>query len=415
MVKQVTSTEIIEILKKTSRDYLATSEGLEHSKKLAENREKNFYNVKKTRYLASEKTIVYEHKKKTEFSFRQVQCAWLVKFLLKIRDPDLRQTIIDSSDFSETTKDDLQELYGTGMTATDWDDYQATLLSDKEKAKLRKSQKRLTDLCLANKFDLFFTLTFNPKIVDSFDYDSVKKALMRFLESMRKKYGKFDYIFVMELHESGRAHCHGLTYKLDLSFTPKLNNKGEAIIANGHEVFDCTEWSSKYGYGEYSKIENLESASRYISKYITKDMFQLAPGKNRYLCSQGLNRPVTEYSEVDLTTFSDSTPPVMVVQDWDDQKRQAYDKIKIYVKKHDLETGEILESEESTQTKYVGTSVIKSLIQQTINNQDKIKQTPTNKPKVDDQQHVKSMKKRLSPASTATGQPLPSVDQKSTL
>lgn len=35
--------------------------------------------------------------------------------------------------------------------------------------------------------------------------------------------------------------------------------------------------------------------------------------------------------------------------------------------------------------------------------------------KVDGVQHVKSMKKRLSPTSTATGQPLPSVDQKSTL
>lgn len=377
VMKQVTEDAITEILRITSLYYQSTSEGIAYQQEIVRKREQNYYNVKKTRYLASEKKITYEHKQKKDFSFRQVQCAWLVRFLLKIRESTLRDNIIESSDFSKNTKDDLQSMYGYEMSEEDWDKYQEVLLNEKEKAKLKKSQKRLADLCLANKFDLFFTLTFNPEIVDSFDYDSVKKALKKFLESMRKKYGKFDYVFVMELHKSGRAHCHGLTYNLPLSFIPKLNNKGDPVIENGHEVFNCTEWSSKYDFGEYSKIGNLESASRYISKYVTKDMFQLAPEKNRYLCSQGLNRPITEYREIDLTTFPEEDKPIMIVQDWDSIKNKAYDKIKVYIKKHDLETGEILEPEDSTQTKFVGTPQIKTLVQQIVDKQKSSALTPT--------------------------------------
>lgn len=372
MANRVTQDDIDKILEMTSIYYQSSSEGKAYRRKMEQKYKDNFFNLKKIHYLLSEKIIVYENKKKEEFSFRQKQCAWLVKFLLKIRDSKLRQDIIRWSDFSPETKENLSELYGKGMTEKDWEEYHQELINHREKAKLRKSQKRLTDLCLSNEFDLFFTLTFNPDIIDSFDYDSVKQALTKFLESMRKKHGRFDYIFVIELHRSGRAHCHGLTNKLSLSFTPKLNKKNQPIIENNHDVFDCVEWSSKYGFGEYSRIDNLESASHYISKYVTKDMFQLAPGKKRYLCSQGLNRPNIEYDEINLDDNPINDKPVMIVQDWDKDRHTAYDKIKIYSKKIFSEHHDEILTEQHKETKIVATpplqGIIKKIIETTTQN-----------------------------------------------
>ncbi|XHB95853.1 hypothetical protein AAFF39_03320 [Lactococcus garvieae] len=98
-----------------------------------------------------------------------------MKFILTIRDQKLRISIIRRSDFGAETKEMLQDTYGSGMDEEAWDDYNRQNELEKIAATVKRSQKRLQGLCMANKFDLFFTLTFNPKIVDSRDYEAVKK------------------------------------------------------------------------------------------------------------------------------------------------------------------------------------------------------------------------------------------------
>ncbi|XHB95852.1 hypothetical protein AAFF39_03315 [Lactococcus garvieae] len=97
-----------------------------------------------------------------------------------------------------------------------------------------------------------------------------------------------------------------------------MNKRQEPVFEQNHAVYDCVEWSSKFGFGEYSKIENLEATSHYVSKYVSKEMFQLAPNKNRYLRSKGLKKPQVEYEHVDLSEGDViESEPELVIHDWD--------------------------------------------------------------------------------------------------
>ncbi|HEO7283809.1 TPA: hypothetical protein VBE53_001886, partial [Streptococcus agalactiae] len=76
----------------------------------------------------------------------------------------------------------------------------------------QKIQRRIRYYCECNDFDLFWTLTFDDEKVNAKDYEYAKKKLRAWLKYQREKYGKFDYIFIPELHKNGRIHFHGITF-----------------------------------------------------------------------------------------------------------------------------------------------------------------------------------------------------------
>lgn len=43
------------------------------------------------------------------------------------------------------------------------------------------------------------------------------------------------------------------------------------------------------GFQNYSTIRNYKACSKYVLKYITKDMAEIGKGKHLYFCSKGLN------------------------------------------------------------------------------------------------------------------------------
>lgn len=68
-------------------------------------------------------------------------------------------------------------------------------------------------------------------------------------------------------------------------------------IAHGHKLYNWPAYAKAFGYISISKIINAESVSRYITKYITKDLVSTRIGLNEHLyyCSQGLKRAETIY------------------------------------------------------------------------------------------------------------------------
>ena len=63
-------------------------------------------------------------------------------------------------------------------------------------------------------------------------------------------------------------------------------------IAHGHKIYSWPAYAKTFGYISISKIINAESVSKYITKYITKDLMRTRIGLNEHLyyCSQGLKR-----------------------------------------------------------------------------------------------------------------------------
>ena len=56
--------------------------------------------------------------------------------------------------------------------------------------------------------------------------------------------------------------------------------------------YNWMSWHYKFGFTSLEKIRSLESVSKYITKYITKDLV-IEFNQQRYLVSKGLKKPET--------------------------------------------------------------------------------------------------------------------------
>lgn len=182
----------------------------------------------------------------------------------------------------------------------------APLLPDKtsrdyqKKKNLYRAKCNIVDLIYHNSlikpWEYFVTLTFDPKEVNSFNYDDVSSAIVKWLDNMKHQNPKMAYVMTPELHKSGRVHWHGVFRDVPKwVLIPARCKSGSFIYKNGMQIFNLANY--KYGFTTVSKIKNQEAVSVYVSKYITKDLIE-KKFKKRYWMSRNLERPVVEYAMV---------------------------------------------------------------------------------------------------------------------
>lgn len=171
---------------------------------------------------------------------------------------------------------------------------------------LYRSRSNLIDLVyhnsLLNAWQYFVTLTFDPKEVDSLNYEVVSRCLAKWLDNMKHQNPNMAYVIVPELHKSGRIHWHGLfrnvpKWTLEPARSPIT---GRLIKKNGSQIYNLANY--KYGFTTVSEIKNQEAVSVYMSKYMTKDLIALNY-KKRYWASRNLERPTVEYAMWDDETL----------------------------------------------------------------------------------------------------------------
>lgn len=173
----------------------------------------------------------------------------------------------------------------------------------------QKIRRKIKYYCLSNEFDLFWTLTFDDEKVDAKNYPYAKQRLRAWLKYQREIYGKFDYIFVAELHKSGRIHFHGITFgfnpPLSEARIPKTNR---LIKKNGRQIYNAPIW--KNGFSTVSKIQDKNKTANYISKYITKDLMAIPSGYHqpRYFVSRGLKKPEISFDLIADQKLEKFTP-----------------------------------------------------------------------------------------------------------
>ena len=165
---------------------------------------------------------------------------------------------------------------------------------EKEYEKLKnlwRIKTKIKDYVLSNDFDYFWTLTFKA---DRHDYDLAFKKMSNWLRRMKRKYGKFDYIMIPELHKDGAIHFHGVTGGLNALIV-------EADVRHkGAKVYNCLEWN--HGFTTLTKIRDKEKTASYVTKYVTKEMQNsiVEKGKKKYWCSRGLRLPAVSYTDLNL-------------------------------------------------------------------------------------------------------------------
>lgn len=143
--------------------------------------------------------------------------------------------------------------------------------------------------------DTKYSCTFDPKRFNSKKIAYCKKYMNTWCHNCRSRHSRsLLYLIVPEKHKSGAIHFHALLK----NYEGRLSDSG--VKHGGRIVYNIPGWS--FGFSTAVKIDNQEAVSRYIRKYITKDMI-LLPGLKRYFCSQGLVRPVHSYNCSGIVPF----------------------------------------------------------------------------------------------------------------
>ncbi len=163
---------------------------------------------------------------------------------------------------------------------------------EQEQRSLRSSMGRTVNkvyyLARSNDWEWFFTLTFNPEIVDSYDYTACTEKLSNWFIIMRRICPGIKYLVVPEQHKSGRWHFHGLFANCDnLGFVDsgKRTKTGDIIYNVG---------KYRLGFSTATKVRDPRRVTQYIGKYITKDLCAVTKGKKRYWCSRNLDQAEVE-------------------------------------------------------------------------------------------------------------------------
>ena len=156
---------------------------------------------------------------------------------------------------------------------------------------LWKIKTKIKDYILCNDFDYFWTLTFDS---DRYNYAVAFEKMGKWLEKMRKKYGKFNYIMIPELHKDGAIHFHGVTGGLNAVV------RDSGVKHKGVKVYNCTDW--QHGFTTLTRVRSKEKTATYVTKYVTKEMQNsiVGKGKKKYWCSRGLRLPAVSYTDLNL-------------------------------------------------------------------------------------------------------------------
>ena len=145
---------------------------------------------------------------------------------------------------------------------------------DEKLKNMYRVRRKLFDYAKNNQFDYFWTLTFDSNFDDN---DERMRAA---------RLGKdFRYIFVPELHKSGLLHFHGVSG----GYCPELVYSGHKF--KNTRVYNCVSFEA--GFTNVQMVRSKAKISRYITKYITKDLMNSPVRKNKkkYWCSKNLTLP----------------------------------------------------------------------------------------------------------------------------
>lgn len=143
-------------------------------------------------------------------------------------------------------------------------------------------------------WEYFITLTYSPdKIESRYDFSLCMKKAHKWIDNCKQRKAKdLLYLLVPEQHKDGAWHIHGL-----LCNTTGLTFTDSGKRFDGKIVYNLDDW--KLGFSTATKVTDTYKVSNYITKYITKDLCAVTPGKQRYFVSKAIPKPKTFTALID--------------------------------------------------------------------------------------------------------------------
>lgn len=189
-------------------------------------------------------------------------------------------------------------------------DFSRRSSSEIRKDSIARSRQSIFDLVEGNflNFDnpAFCTFTFAENMENpDFAFCAFRLFLRRFSRSLFGKENGLEYIGVAERQKRGALHFHFVFFNLPKNLIE--SERSSRFIANlwGFGFVDVR--SAK----KTLRGDSVRSLGAYLAKYLGKDTVQCF-GKNFFLSSRGLNRPVVDYFLVAQKIESDIIESIKV-------------------------------------------------------------------------------------------------------
>jgi len=177
-----------------------------------------------------------------------------------------------------------------GKVIRNWEDfdiYEEEQIKNKFRSWNRMKQK-IFSYARCCQWEYFITLTINPEKIDRMDFSLCSKFVRQWLNNQRKRFApELQYLIVPEQHKDGAWHFHGLLANVgNISFVDS-----EHLTKNNEIIYNLSKYT--YGWTTATKVVDFHKVSRYICKYITKNVTDLLVGKHRYFVSSNIPEPDT--------------------------------------------------------------------------------------------------------------------------
>lgn len=165
---------------------------------------------------------------------------------------------------------------------------------------IQRAKNAIFEYAFCNPWDWFFTGTLDPKKYDRTNLEKFHKDLIIWFRDYGKAHNvKIKFLLVPELHTDGISwHIHGFLRGLPKEHLKQFvvgDVMGKALaekVKKGDVVYNWLPYAKKFGFCDLEPIRNPEAVSKYIMKYINKNLATSVKELNAHLYyhSRGLNK-----------------------------------------------------------------------------------------------------------------------------
>lgn len=192
----------------------------------------------------------------------------------------------------------MNYLKTSGIELDDIEYVRGQVNDNKINESILRSKSKIFELAFCNPWDWFFTGTINPNKQDRTDLELFHKQLTQWLRNYNRLNNlNIKFLFVPEKHKDGKSwHIHGFIYGLPVEHLKQFQvgdvmGKGLADkVQKGDIVFNWLAYFNRFGFCDLEPIRNQEAVSKYVTKYINKELANSVTELNAhtYYHSRGL-------------------------------------------------------------------------------------------------------------------------------
>ena len=165
---------------------------------------------------------------------------------------------------------------------------------------IQRAKNNIFEYAYCNLWDWFFTGTLDPQKYDRTNLDKFHKDLTQWLRDYGKQHNvQIKFLLVPEQHSDGISwHIHGFLRGLPKEHLKQFvigDVMGKALaekVKKGDVVYNWLPYAKKFGFCDLEPIRNPEAVSKYMTKYINKNLASSVKDLNAHLYyhSRGLKK-----------------------------------------------------------------------------------------------------------------------------